>query len=1032
MPRTSRLQHSTNAPLRTMASITQFCDKHRIPYSNDFLKIIAPASIESDFVPNYSLDPLPPTGLKNHGTSSILVFESKHEKNHHGEVVSAIAHQVGNSLEPHVDTLYVHRSLNPSYRTAFQKDSVNSIKRLVENQGTPVLHTSIGWDDKLLDFDKGHEDQANHLWRVTAFVVDSAGNDGKNGGGNVRLIPYQKHNALTHFAPLVVHVGAAAMDAEGIWNIEGYSSANSPTFLAPVATRTHVIWSEAKGPKPVTGTSAAAPYVSGLLAALNHRYGAYLTREQILYAVMATSTPITHVNAYPPQTKQEEKIVYKPNAAGLLYNPEYAGFGLVFPQKADRLLANMVALTAQHPESITVPTEERVTLLQADENCNKDANGVYHYSLQMPPGFALKTTIEADFTQYHGSINITSPSGTTLPMVMSGLDSTTDHFGMSTSHGWAGERLEGTWTITSTNPIKRLRLSQHHFLEKDIIHGLDIQKLSDLNSPPPDLSQAVPLQKLPGDHPPRILREQILPPSAEPHGLQIGANGAVYVPGDFNSILTQLKSLPSGFAVRNRKEFLTSLPLDPTTPAGQLEAQAIDLVSKLISSTTPDTLRHQIAEKQLAAADEYKKAGEKLNQITPLLNAGHTYFACQTQNADGELNAEKAIRVYTRALKICRNAELYHKAYEIGHDIYTALCRCCEQGKSDQYSKMLEGIRHQTFEFSRKQQGMIDRSAHRIEEGEYGFSNLEKIGTDNVSQCIALVVQDPRTLKTGIAHIDNHNDIGSLDTFFSHFGQDRLNIRLVGARFNRDFRTNENISAVMEYLSHKNADIISSDIYDGNNGPSTVVVDPITFSLEEKVPGRSNRNEAASNAVMLMTRKGKPLIEQFDFTTSTARTHARKPIHLNRRMLAELREKYFNRQEWEIEGHLNTQQAYDRPLLVTHMLGLEQAYTVEWNKLSTALEINLKLHGITGQPALQAHDALLRQSIYVGENAETANKPLFDWINNQLIRDGVLQRTALDGPTATLNIYDPPGPLAADGFTGQTLTRASQSWRAEL
>ncbi len=1027
---TSRLQRSTNAPLRDAASLKQYCDKHEIPYSEEFLeKIVPDDTLKRHFIGTYSLTPLPPTDLKHHGTSTVAVFESKIAGNNHGDVVAAVAQQVGHSLNSAIETIHIHRSLNPSYRrnNEAEKKNAEEVSALVENQGIPVLHTSIGWDDNLLDFNAGHDDQANHLWRATAFIVDSAGNDGKFGIDGKLSAPFQKHNALTHLAPLVVHVGAAAMDENGKWNIEGYSSANSPTFLAPVASRTHVVWNEGKGAQTMIGTSASAPYASGALAALNHRYGAYLTREQILYAVMATCTPIEHVNAFEKKTPAALDIAYMKNTAGLSYNPEYGGFGLVHIKKADKLLSHMVALTQQNSETITVPTEERITLTDAIKT-QVEKDGLYHYSIKMPAGFALKTSVEADFVGGHGKISITSPSGTTLPMVMSALDSKEHHFGMSTSHGWAGEKMDGDdWTITSTQPIKQLRLSQHHFLERDIIHQLDIPKL--LETEIPDLSHALPLSKLTHENTKRILHTKTLPQSAEPRGLRVGQAGAAPVLDDVGSIITQLKTLPSGFSTRYRKTFLPALSLDVNMPAGRLESEAIELVKTITTCTIGrDEIRHQVIEKQLAAAEEYVKDGKTLEQITPLCNAGYNYLACEnTHNNVGELNAEKAVPIYIKALRISKNARLYTKAYEINCNLYTALCRCCENGKTEQYGKMLEEVRKQSLIYSREVQGAIDKKTHRIEEGEYGFSDNEKIGTDNVSQCIAIIVQDPYTLKTGIAHVDNENDIRSLDNFFSHFGDDRLNIRLVGARFNEDYRTDENISAVMQYLSTKNADIISADIYGGNEGPSTVVVDPHTFTLEEKVPAKANLNEAASNAIMFFTKKGKPLIEQFDFTQD----HLRKPIHLNTRMLAELRQNYFGKHEWEIEGYLGAQAVYDRPLLVSHAHGMEEAYNKEWAKLTEALETAIAEHGIADLPAQQARDALLKQSLFIGEHAEAANSPLLDWIKNQLFIDGVLQRTALEGPTAHINIYDPMGPPQEGGYIGhisQNNSGPQQRW----
>ncbi len=46
------------------------------------------------------------------------------------------------------------------------------------------------------------------------------------------------------------------------------------------------------------------------------------------------------------------------------------------------------------------------------------------------------------------------------------------------------------------------------------------------------------------------------------------------------------------------------------------------------------------------------------------------------------------------------------------------------------------------------QQGRVDYDAVRVEQHEVGFTNKEKIGTDNIQQCVAVILHDPLTKKT--------------------------------------------------------------------------------------------------------------------------------------------------------------------------------------------------------------------------------------------------------------------------------------------
>ena len=238
----SRLQRSYEARLRNGQDVMAFCDEKHIPYGSQFDALTQPTEdMRQKFAAAYEPPALPPTGLQQPGASTILVFESKvHPKDRpeqmslHGELVAAVADHVGRSLTPGVETLYVQTSINPSYRATatnaagefIERQWLEPVNALMENQGVPVIHTSIGWQNENLNF-RTMGKQMRELWNVTAFVVDSAGNQGSLGYHNEPGSPYQKHNVVSHAPPLVVHVGAAAKDADGSWHAEGYSSANS-------------------------------------------------------------------------------------------------------------------------------------------------------------------------------------------------------------------------------------------------------------------------------------------------------------------------------------------------------------------------------------------------------------------------------------------------------------------------------------------------------------------------------------------------------------------------------------------------------------------------------------------------------------------------------------------------------------------------------------------------------------------------------------------------------------------------------------
>ncbi|MDX1923525.1 MAG: proprotein convertase P-domain-containing protein [Alphaproteobacteria bacterium] len=499
----SRLERSNNARYKTLWDVIQFCNTHGIPYVTDSANAVLPTALLQElFKKHYAVRLLPPTTLRHQGASTIIALESKNINNpdsYHGQVVSAIAGHVGAHLWPGVSSIFIKTDANPAFRSAFEAPLDKPLKALLEDQGVPVVVSCVDWGDLHLGFDHKVGDQFEHFWKATAFMVTSCGNDGLFGpNGNIQ-VPFQKHMAFSHASPLAVSVGAAEWGPQGFY-IGGYSSANSPTFLAPVAPAARVKWQPDRNPEAIIGTSAAGPYAGGILASLNRRYGSYLTREQILFAVLATCDKTVVVASFGKHTPNSYGISYQANGAGLTYNAGPGGFGLINPHMADHLLAHMVALTQHNPDLITVPTEVRVELGIDNAHNYRAKDGYYYYDIELPDGYALKTTIEAEFTNApdkdvaHGQIMLTSPSGTSFPMVTSRSHKHGVFNGLSTSHAWAGEEMGGRWRVRSTEPIKRLRISHHHFLEGDVIHNMNIQKL--LCTPVPDLSDAVPLTEL--------------------------------------------------------------------------------------------------------------------------------------------------------------------------------------------------------------------------------------------------------------------------------------------------------------------------------------------------------------------------------------------------------------------------------------------------------------------------------------------------------------------------------------------------------
>lgn len=491
-----------------------------------------------------------------------------------------------------------------------------------------------------------------------------------------------------------------------------------------------------------------------------------------------------------------------------------------------------------------------------------------------------------------------------------------------------------------------------------------------------------------------------------PFSLSIG--GQPPVSGSAFDMIAQLKQLPSGFNQRNRELSYRGYYVDPTSPAGNLELMANAASQQ--SNYYNDIFFLKTATLYEKASDLYEQSS-KTSEYVNTLSLAAQYYLDHAYHGRGEESlfyTEKAAQLLTKSSAVSVSSQHWYNAYRDTNLLYSAVCRMCyayhkmDPQKAESFVSLLQTLEDRALVYSRFRQGGLASDAHRIEEGEVGFSSRERIGTDNVSQCLAIIAQSPITKKTGVTHLDNQVDIQSLDHFFEQIGTDRLQIRLVGARFIGDVRSLRNIKAVMDFMHHVHGDVISADIYDGDDGPSTLVVDPQTFTLEEKIPAYPNRHEMASNAVLNFTKDGKPLITQFDFTQSANRA----PIHLGSSMLQDFRAHYLGKREWEIERHLMIEDYADRPICVRWMKGLEALYWQEWAPLHQHLEEKLASGQVPQKDAQKAYQALNWQSFYVGDGAPTFNRAIHNWLENDLFRNGQLQPDALQGVKFDFNCYE--------------------------
>ena len=478
-------------------------------------------------------------------------------------------------------------------------------------------------------------------------------------------------------------------------------------------------------------------------------------------------------------------------------------------------------------------------------------------------------------------------------------------------------------------------------------------------------------------------------------------NGEVITTNDIQEILSQVRQLPGGFTERSARR---------TDDSAYRQSEAYHLANK-----GGDALAEWQAKKAPAllnsAANYYREAlkvaessGDKLIQS---ITAGR--YAEVAPPIEGNINA--AIRYLTDAVVLAEEYGAKDFASQYASRLHEIIFMKVKYGiehdvapdQLNPWIKVLRDARWRAATMFRNQYGeAVDADAFRVEQGEAGFSDRHKIGTDFLVQCVCPIIRNAKTGLTAFAHIDHGTDIASLDLVLERLGYehtgDPLQIRLVGgnAEAHQDgqlqaefFRSvaGHNLFSLMVYLSEKNVNIISSDIVEKDQ-PSAIVVDPRTFDLLEAIPGKINPDFFLAQGRAMLSAPGKPLHFSFDLSRSTGRAPvlvteqlaeslnalADIPIHSIYAMFT---------QEGEQAGGLVAER-------VESVESLVDDYRKTVNNILQHVGIRIRemqAYGVKFDPKVVQSmiDAVASRSVYVGENADKANAGLIDFVRKEFI-----------------------------------------------
>jgi hypothetical protein len=1064
----SRLERAQTSNLQFRSQLARHCKENDIPYDINFSSEVLSkeAGVDSSlfYTAMRGLYQFKPKGLKETGANVIIAMESK-QQNNHGEVVATIAdataaHILGlanimpasGKMDEARTTIHIRRSINPAYRAAFEQEGSEEVKKLIEDNGAAVIVTSIGWEDSLLMMDIPHgEEQLDHLWNVHAFVVDSTGNNGMYGPKGDQESVGQKHNGVTHGSALALRIGAAAWDeAKGGWMVQGYSSANGPTACGVVYPEVKLNWNnigedgQPLSPEPAIGTSSANPWYGGVLDALNSEFGKYLTREQMLYSLLSTSDKPLGVKALPPKTPEAQEIAFITNAAGHMFDPIWSGHGVPNLEKAEKLCAHMVEYAQEHPEQITIAKETTVRLEERKDKQVPNDEGKYTYKMRMDEGIAMKSTFGFLFEGERGDVSITSPAGTKVPLHLTvgtnkNEENPINRFSISTTEALMGEDMEGFITIESTTPLDSVKVRSHSMQVGDLVKDVTYDKIKD--DPMPNLKNAKTLDELIGidkNWEDRVRTRKNV------KGLKI--NGIRPDIEDTDEIIEMLRKAPDGIAdnARTRTHTMLSYPYHGEGGAHENKAYAaLKEYEKVRGEAASSRATRWDMTDLITAAKEYELAGKAYEAAGESMAAANTYSLSGqnwrkiliNQPVEGMFPSEHAARVFEAALPHHLAQEHHDFEYRDRNQFFGAVADTLQaykilakrdpenatahNARVEEYARVLEEQPALLANASRRIQGALEPAAMRVEEREIGFSHTCPIGTDNVSQCLTIAVQQkppkgrPHDKTVALAHIDVETDLESLDALFERMPAGEKRVRVFGARFDKDHRSSKNIVNILQKLAEWDVDIISADVYGGDAGPSAAVIDPEDFSIKEAVPALENPNYAISYGHILLTGKDptEPLLIAFDMRNGDFRA----PIAFGQKEVETLHRHYLEKEDSSNSNYvaknipdqqsaMKKQGLYDHGLCVEHiggvLKGYETARVVEKKILrQLAPEITVEettAEGEKYQAPLKNVESVFRAieklPVYVGENAGPLNELLIHRIVNSLeVREGKVE-----------------------------------------
>lgn len=129
-----------------------------------------------------------------------------------------------------------------------------------------------------------------------------------------------------------------------------------------------------------------------------------------------------------------------------------------------------------------------------------------------------------------------------------------------------------------------------------------------------------------------------------------------------------------------------------------------------------------------------------------------------------------------------------------------------------------------------------------IGEAEYGISDADPIGTQNIISCIVIILRDPESHKTVLGHINSRTKASDLDKLIAPFAARTstapLQAKLIGAHERDPYHPEiKNLDLATDFLARHNVDLLATDVEQAGKH-AAVTVNPRNFALKAELSGR--------------------------------------------------------------------------------------------------------------------------------------------------------------------------------------------------